>query len=370
MYFDAAVLTEAGEPLAIERVELTGLGSKDVLIRVGAAGLCHTDWEVQQGMLPAPTPIVLGHEAAGVVEDVGSEVTSVQSGDKVVCSVYPGCGHCYYCRRGQPMLCEVVLASHKAGTLLDGNTRLRLSGRPLHHFMTVGGFGEYAVVPEHGAIPVPDAMPVDRACILGCAVITGVGAVSRIAKVELGSRVAVIGCGPIGLNAVQGAARVGAGQITAVDMLETRLDFARKLGATHIVNAADVDPVETVRELTGGRGADFVFEAGGSEKTLQVGLEATRPGGTMVILGKVEAHRYIEMRFGSLMGEKRIIRSSLGGACAHDDFPAYANAYLSGELEIDSLVTRRMSLDQINDGLDSLSKGELIRGVVVFDGNK
>lgn len=366
MQFEAAVFVEPKQPLEIETVKLARLGPYDVLVRMEAAGLCHTDWEAQQGSLPVPAPMILGHEGAGIVEDIGAEVTQVRPGQKVVCTIHPACGQCYYCRRGQPMLCEPMLSSHHNGTLLDGNTRLEWGGKPLHQFMNVGSFGEYAVVPERGAVPIPEAVPSDRACILACAVITGVGAVTRVAKVEYGARVAIVGCGPVGLNVVQGAAQVGAETIIAVDTAAERLAFAEKLGATHVVNAAECDAAKQVRRLTGGRGADYVFEAAGSEVGFQSALDAARPGGTVVLLGKVDAQRKVSLRFGSLMGEKHIIRSSLGGSCAHDDYPAYAQSYLSGKLELDAFITARMPLQEINRGMDRLARGEMIRGVVIY----
>ncbi len=366
MKFAAAIHIAPGQPLEIDEVSLCRLGPADVLVRVEAAGLCHTDWEVQQGGFPAPVPIILGHECAGIVEDVGPEVDTVKPGQKVVCTVYPACGHCYYCRRAQPMLCQPVLASHRAGRLPDGRHRLERNGVPVQQFMSVAAFGEYIVVPAQGAVPVPAAIPSDRACILACAVITGVGAVTRVAKVEYGASVAVIGCGPVGLNVIQGARRVGAGIICAVDTSDERLALAREMGATHCANASTEDPLGILAALTDGRYADYVFEAAGSEPAFQSALDATRMGGSLIILGKVDPGRHVSLRFGSMMGEKRIIRSSLGGGCAHDDFHRYAEDYLEGSLELDRLITERMPLSAINQGLEKVGRGELIRGIVTF----
>ncbi|QAA94572.1 zinc-binding dehydrogenase [Pollutimonas thiosulfatoxidans] len=366
MKFNAAIHVASREPLVIDEVKLVRLGPNDVLVRVQAAGLCHTDWEAQQGNFATATPIILGHECAGVVEEVGSQVKAVKAGQKVACSVYPACGHCYYCRRQQPMLCEPVLASHKKGRLLDGLPRIEWNGQPLQQFMNVAAFAEYVIIPEYGAVPIPEEIPADRACILGCAVITGIGAVTRVAKVEYGASVAIIGCGPVGLNVVQGAKRVGASVVCAVDTSAERLEQARAMGATHCVNASSENLSEILADLTNGRNADYVFEAAGSEQAFQEALDATRVGGTLVLLGKVDPTSKVSLRFGSMMGDKRIIRSSLGGSCAHDDFSQYAHDYLHGTLELDSMITERMPLAEINTGLEKLARGELIRGVLVF----
>lgn len=366
MKFRAAIHVATGQPLVVDEVSLDYLGPRDVLVQVQAAGLCHTDWEAWRGSFAAAKPVILGHECAGVVAEVGSDVTAVQPGQKVVCTIYPSCGHCYYCRRGQTVLCEPVAASHRSGRLLDGLPRLGWRGAPVQQFLDVAAFAEYVVVPEDGAVPVPEAMPADRACILACAVITGVGAVTRVAKVAYGASVVALGCGPVGLNVVQAACRVGAGLICAVDTSDERLALAESMGATHCINAGEGDVRARLEALTQGRCADYVFEAAGSESAFQTALDLTRPGGTLVILGKVDPGQAISLRFGSLMGEKRIIRSSLGGGCAHDDFPRYAEDYLAGDLELDCLITETMPLEEINAGFEKLANGALIRGILSF----
>jgi len=366
MEFTAAVLTALDQPLSIERVTLGALAPGDVLIRNRASGLCHTDLEVMQGSLAYPLPIVLGHEGAGVVEDVGSAVTLVKPGDHVIASWNPHCGHCFYCERDLPILCEPFARHQPAGHLLDGSSRLTLDGRKLHHFSVVSSHAEYSVVPESGAIKVPDAMPFDRACLIGCGVMTGVGAVSRLAKVEAGASVVVIGCGAVGLNAIQAARFEQAASVIAVDRDPVKLSQATLFGATHAVDADDA-ALDAIKGLTAGRGADYVFEAAGAEAALQLALEATRPGGQLVILGKTEVNRKVSLRFGSMMGEKRIVRSSYGGARPRRDFPWLAQRYLDGQLNLDDLITRRMPLARINDGFDAMRRGEGIRHVVVFD---
>jgi len=363
---DAAVLHEVGKPLVVERVQIGDLGPRDVLVRLGASGLCHTDLEVMRGSLPLPLPIVLGHEGAGVVEAVGRDTTRVRPGDRVVCSWSPNCGQCYYCDVDQPVLCERVVAAVASGHLPDGESRLRLRGGALHHFSVVSSHAEYCVVPEAGAVPVPAEVPFDRACLIGCGVTTGVGAVLRCARVEPRSSVVVIGCGAVGLNVLQGARLAGARTIIAVDLSGRHLAMAPAFGATHTIHANREDVTAAVRALTGGRGADYAFEAAGTEASLQQTLEAARPGATVVILGKTAVNARVSLRFGSLMGEKRIVRASYGGARPRIDFPRIAQAYLDGRLQLDELITHRLSLPEINAGFEGMERGEVTRAVVVF----
>ena len=366
MKFRAAVMRKVGAPLSLETVELGALKPTDVLVRVRASGLCHTDLEVMQGSLAYPLPIVLGHEGAGVVERVGDAVTQVRPGDHVVCSWNPHCGHCFYCERDQPILCEPFSRHQPAGHLLDGESRYTLDGVKLHHFSVVSSHAEYCVVPESGAIRVPEAIPFDRACLIGCGVMTGVGAATRVARVEAGASVAVIGCGAVGLNALQGAALEQAAEIIAIDRDPAREAIARSFGATHFVFAGDAAAIDQVKSLTAGRGTDYVFECAGSEASLQLGFEIVRPGGHAVILGKTAVNQRVSLRFGSLMGEKRIVRSSYGGARPRRDFPWLAQAYLDGKLKLDELISLRLPLARINEGFDAMRRGEIIRAVVEF----
>jgi S-(hydroxymethyl)glutathione dehydrogenase / alcohol dehydrogenase len=362
----AAVLHEVGKPLQVERVHVADLEPHDVLIRLGASGLCHTDLEVMRGSLLLPLPIVLGHEGAGRVEAVGREVTRVRSGDHVVCSWSPNCGQCYYCDQDQPILCERVVAAVAGGHLPDGRSRLRLGDGTLHHFSVVSSHAEYCIVPETGAVPVPAEVPFDRACLIGCGVMTGVGAVIRCARVEPWSSVVVVGCGAVGLNVLQGARLAGARRIVAVDLSERHLAMAPGFGATHTLHPSREDVTAAVRALTSGRGADYVFEAAGTEASLQQALEVARPGATVVVLGKTAVNARVSLRFGSLMGEKRIVRSSYGGARPRVDFPRIAQAYLDGQLRLDELITHRLDLADINAGFEGMERGEVTRAVVVF----
>ena len=367
MKFRAAVLHEVGKPVVIEEVEIGELAAGDVLVRIGATGLCHTDLEVKLGSLVRPLPIVLGHEGAGSVEAIGKGVTTVAAGDHVVCSWNPSCGHCFYCEADQPILCEPINHHHPQGHLPDGRSRLTLNGSPVNHLMMVSSHAEYCVLPEAGAIKVPKEIPFDRACLIGCAVMTGFGAATNIAPVTFGATAVVIGCGGVGLSAVQGAASRQAAQVIAIDLDDRKLSSARIFGATHTVNPKRDDAAAIVRGLTGGRGADFTFEAAGNERAMRLAMEVTRPGGDVVMLGKVPVDDDVKFRWGSLMGEKRITRSSYGGARPHRDFPALAQAYLEGRLKLDELITQRISLDKINEGYSALERGEVLRSVVVFD---
>ena len=364
MKFRAAVLNRVGDPLAIETLEMAPVGPSDVLVRLRATGLCHTDLEVIQGSLRYPLPIVLGHEGAGVVEAVGRDVTKVKPGDHVVCSWNPHCGTCFYCERSLPILCEPFRLHQPQGRLLDGTGRMSRGGETVHHFSVTSTHAELTIVPESGAIPVPRELPFDRACLIGCGVMTGVGAVVRKARVEAGASVAVIGCGAVGLNALQGARLADAGRIIALDRAQAKLDTARVFGATDVIDTSSGNAAQQVRDMTGGRGADYVFECAGHPDAFRLSVEAVRPGGQVVWLGKVDVNTEVAFRWGSLMGEKRIVRSSYGDALPSRDFPWIAREYLEGRLKLDELVTRRIALDEINDGFAAMARGEGIRTVV------
>lgn len=367
MKFKAAVLNKVNEPMTLDTLEMAPLAPTDVLVKVKASGLCHTDLEVIQGSLAYPLPIVLGHEGAGVVEAVGADVTQVKPGDHVICSWNPHCGHCFYCERDLPILCEPFARHQSKGFLLDGRSRMKRDGERVHHYSVTSTHAEYTVVPESGAIVVPKELPFDRACIIGCGVMTGVGAAVRKAKVAAGSSVVVIGCGAVGLNVLQGAKLVDAGKVIAVDVGKAKLDRAIQFGATHAVDGAAQDALDQIRALTGGRGADYVFESAGNRNTFRLSVEAVRPGGQVVWLGKINVNEDVSFRWGSLMGEKRIVRSSYGDARPRRDFPWLAEEYLEGRLKLDELITNRIRLEQINEGFASLARGEGIRTVVMFD---
>jgi S-(hydroxymethyl)glutathione dehydrogenase/alcohol dehydrogenase len=368
LQYDAAVLHRPGAALAIERISAVPLGRSDVLVRVRAAGLCHTDLEVIEGSLRYPMPILLGHEAAGVVEEAGSAVAKVRRGDHVILSWNPHCGHCFYCDRALPILCADYLAQGPRAVAFDGESKGRLEdGRELKHLMFLGAFGEYCIVQEQQAIPVGNEIPFDRACLIGCGVMTGVGAALNVARIGRADCVMVIGCGAVGLSAVQGARLAGAADIIACDIDDEKLKLAARMGATACVNAKTEDAIALARSRTSGRGADAVIEAAGSAAAFRLSVEAVRPGGEVIWLGKIDVDKDVAFRWGALMQEKRIRRSSYGDARPARDFPLLARAYLEGRLMLDELITQRIRLDAINAGFAALKRGEAIRSVVVFD---
>jgi S-(hydroxymethyl)glutathione dehydrogenase/alcohol dehydrogenase len=360
----AAVLRQVGAPMNIETIEVGPLAAGDVLVRVRAASLCHTDLEAIEGALPVPLPAVLGHEAAGEVAECGAAVTDLAVGDRVVLSWNPHCGRCFYCERAQPILCRRFLDNGPLGFHFDGRPRLHCDAVPVHQLMYLGGFAEYCVVPAQAAIRVPAAMPFDHAALIGCGVMTGVGAATRIAALRWGDIALVIGCGAVGLSAVQGCRLAGAGTIVAVDPEPGRRQLALALGASHA--AAPADAVELGRQLTDGRGADVVIEAAGVPASFRQSVEAVRPGGQVIWLGKVAVAEEVAFRWGSLMQEKRITRSSYGGARPAEDFPLLARACLDGTLKLDEMISARIGLAQINEGFAALKRGETVRSVVMF----
>jgi S-(hydroxymethyl)glutathione dehydrogenase/alcohol dehydrogenase len=370
--FRAAVLHAPKTPLKVETILAGALKPGDVRVRIKAAGLCHTDLEVIEGALRYPMPIVLGHEAAGIVEEVGAQATGAapngpKVGDHVILSWNPHCGHCFYCDRDLPILCETYLAHGAKAVAFDGASRVSLAdGGDLRQLMFLGAFGEYCVVPAAQAIVVPRELPFDRACLIGCGVMTGVGGALNVASIEYGGVAMVIGCGAVGLSAVQGARLAGAGEIIAVDLDDAKLALAAKMGATTLVNARREDAIAIAKAKTGGRGVDTVLEAAGSPAGFGLSVEAVRPGGEVIWLGKTDVTAEVAFRWGALMGEKRIRRSSYGGARPARDFPLLARAYLDGRLYLDELITRRIALEDINDGFAALKAGEAIRSVVMF----
>ena len=367
MEFKAAVLTKTGGPLEICDVQIPELKPGDVLVRVMASGLCHTDLEAIQGRLGLPLPLIPGHEGAGIVERVAPDVTSIKPGDHVVCSWNPYCGHCFYCDGGQQILCEQRAKAEPQGFLLDGSTRLRMNGDDVYHYSFVCSHAEYCVVPESGAVVVPKEMPFAQACIMGCGVLTGVGAVIRKAKVRAGSSVAILGCGALGLNVIQAARMVGAEKIIAIDLRDDKLEKAKSFGATHTLNATGDDLIQAVKDETYGRGADYTFEAAGIDHTLQPSLDVTRPGGDVILLGKTLASKELPIRWGSLAPERMITRSSYGGVRPKEDLPFLARSYLRGDLMLDELIDTRIQLDQINKGFSDMEEGWLVRSVIEFE---
>ncbi len=366
MEIQAAVLRETNGRLSVEAIDIADPGPGEVRVRIAASGLCHTDWETMHGLQPCRLPAVIGHEGAGVVESVGPGVRLVAVGDRVALSWSPNCGHCFYCDAGQPILCEVAAAANARGTMLDGGTRFASGDEAIHYYSLVSSHAEMTIVPEQAAVPLPAAMPLDRAALLGCAVTTGFEGAVRAGGIRPGQSVVVVGCGAVGLSAVQGARIAGASVIVGVDINPRKLALAERLGATHTVDGAAADPVAVVRSLTRGRGADVAIEAAGHNVTMRQALEASRPGGRIVILGKTAAGAEVTFPFADLMGEREIVRTSYGMSRPRQDFPVLADLYLRGELLLDEMVSTRLPLADINRGFEELERGNVARAVVVF----
>ncbi|MBS0474599.1 MAG: zinc-dependent alcohol dehydrogenase family protein [Proteobacteria bacterium] len=353
-------------PLEIGEVELAPPGPGEVLVAIKAAGLCHSDLSVINGDRPRPLPMILGHEAAGVVEAVGAGVHDLAPGDHVVTVFMPNCGHCLPCADGRPALCEPGALANGAGVLSSGESRLSHDGEMLHHHLGVSAFAERAVVSRRSVVPVPADIPMVVAALFGCAVLTGVGAVVNTARLTMGSSAAVVGLGGVGLAAVLGARAAGAGRIVAVDLSDEKLALARDLGATDTVNAADPDCVDQVRAATGG-GADFAFEMAGSIRALQGAVEMTRRGGMTVTAGLPPAGSALPVDIVRLVGEERTLKGSYMGSCVPSrDIPRYIELYREGRLPVERLLSGTLTLEQINEGFDRLHHGQAVRQVVVF----
>ncbi len=367
MKMKAAVLHATQGRLDIEELDIADPGPGEVRVKIAASGLCHTDWETMHGYQPVNLPAVIGHEGAGVAEAVGSGVSRVEEGDHVACSWSPNCGHCFYCDHGQPILCEVAKAANSSGLLFDGTTRMSLNGQPVHYYSLVSSHAEYNIVPEQAAIPLRPDFPLDRAALLGCAVMTGYGGAVHAGYIEPEHSVIVVGCGAVGLSAVQGARIAGASVIVGVDLNPLKLEWAQKFGATHTVDASKDDPAEVMRSLTQGRGADVAIEAAGQNISIRQTLEASRPGARIVILGKTPFGEEVSFPFHLMMGEREIVRTSYGMSRPRVDFPRLANLYMDGRLLLDDMISQKLPLEKINDGFDDLEKGNVARSLVVFD---
>lgn len=374
MRIKAALLRETGaampyaesRPLRIAELELDGPGRGEVLIRIRAAGLCHSDLSVINGNRPRPMPMAIGHEAAGEVVELGDGVDDLEVGDHVVLAFVPSCGHCLPCSEGRPALCEPGAVANGKGTLLSGEIRLHELDHHVHHHLGCSAFAEHAVVSRRSLVKIDKDLPFTQAALFGCAVLTGVGAVVNTAKVQAGQTTVVIGLGGVGLAALLGALSAGAAQVIAVDLSEKKLDIARELGATATVNAADADAVETVRRLTNG-GADFAFEFAGSQKALESAYAMTRRGGTTVTAGLPAPTAALPVNIVNLVAEERTLKGSYIGTCVPvRDIPRYVALYKSGRLPVDRLLSGTIELAEINEGFDRLHRGDVIRLVVTF----
>lgn len=375
MQIQAAVLDKMGvaapyaqsRPLAIRTLELAPPGPDEVLIKVAAAGLCHSDLSVINGHRPRPMPMALGHEASGVVEQVGPGVRDLQPGDHVVVVFVPSCGHCAPCAEGRPALCEPGAAANGAGTLLSGERRLSQDGAPLNHHLGCSVFADHAVVSRRSLVKIDPQIPLEEAALFGCAVLTGVGAVVNTAQVRVGASVAVIGLGGVGLAALIGAEAAGARQLIAVDLSDDKLEHARQLGATHTVNAGDPEARERIRTLSGG-GVEYAFEFVGSIRALDLAYGITRRGGMTVTAGLPPSTASFALPAVSLVAEERTLKGSYIGTCVPSrDIPRYLELYRQGKLPVDRLLSGRLRLEDINHGFDLLHEGKAIRQVVTFE---
>jgi alcohol dehydrogenase len=374
MKIRAAVLNHMGvkppyaktKPLSIQTVELDPPGRGEVLVKIGAAGLCHSDLSVINGDRPRPTPMALGHEAAGVIEELGEDVSDLAVGDHVVMVFMPSCGHCMPCAEGRPALCEPGAVANGAGTLLSGARRLHCDGVDVNHHLGVSAFAEYAVMSRRSVIKIDPALPLHEAALFGCAVLTGVGAVVNTARLQPGQTAAVIGLGGVGLASVLGAVASGARQIVAIDLADDKLGLARQLGATDTVNARADDAAEQIRALSGG-GVDVAFEMAGSARAMELAYKITRRGGMTVTAGLPPPTATLALPLVNLVAEERTVMGSYIGSCVPTrDIPRYVGLYQRGRLPVDRLMSGVLTLDEINEGFDRLHEGKAVRQVVVF----
>lgn len=364
----AAVAWKAGQPLTIEQVDLEGPKSGEVLVEVKATGICHTDYYTLSGADPEGLfPAILGHEGAGVVVDIGPNVKSLRKGDHVIPLYTPECRECKFCLSKKTNLCQAIRSTQGRGMMPDNTSRFSLDGKPLFHYMGTSTFANHTVVPEIALAKIREDAPFDKVCYIGCGVTTGIGAVIYTAKVEAGSNVAVFGLGGIGLNVIQGARMVGADKIIGIDINPQREAMARKFGMTHFINPNDVpNIVDAVVQLTDG-GADYSFECIGNTKVMRQALECTHKGwGRSIIIGVAEAGAEISTRPFQLVTGRKWEGSAFGGARGRTDVPKIVDWYMEGKIDIDSLITHTLSLDNINEGFQLMKTGESIRSVVIY----
>ncbi len=372
---EAAVLESVGadqpyaksKPLKIRSFELMPPGRDEVMVKIRAAGLCHSDLSVISGSRVRPTPMVLGHEAAGIVVGTGPGVEGFTTGDHVVIVFVPSCGHCVPCAEGRPALCEPAATANNEGSLLSGARRLYRNGAPVNHHLGVSAFAEYAVVSKHSVVSIDPALPFDHAALFGCAVITGVGAVLNTARVKAGSTVAVVGLGGVGMNAVLGARLAGARQIIAIDLKDKKLSLSKELGATETVKADNPECAAIVRSLSNG-GVDCALEMVGSTSALELAWAITRRGGQTVTAGLPGPDARLSIPALQVVGEERTLRGSYLGSCVPvRDIPNYIDLHQKGLLPVEKLMGETLSLSDINAAFDRLAGGESTRQIILFD---
>ena len=361
----AAVCRTFGEPLEVVEIDVLAPRANEVLVELAASGVCHTDLTVMRGAVPFPLPIVLGHEGAGVVLSVGDGVTRVQPGDHVVLSWSPQCGTCYWCRRGQAQLCEPGRAAKRAAGMADGTSRFALGGAQVHQLSGLGTFSRVLVVQESAVVPIGTDVPLDVAALIGCGVLTGVGAAINTASIAPGDSVAVVGCGGVGLNTVQGAVLAGAGRVIAIDRSPHKVEIAAQFGATDTVTT---DDPEAVLALTQGRGVDVAFEVVGLAETFSYCLAITRPGGQVCVVGMAPVSMSVSLPLAATftMREMRLLGCNYGSSQVVRDVPKLVDLWHSGQLKLDELVSRRIKLDELGSAIDALESGEAVRTLIVY----
>jgi Zn-dependent alcohol dehydrogenase len=358
---------KSSKPIKIEKVDLDPPEAGEVLVKIKAASLCHSDLSVINGSRPRPLPMALGHEAAGVVVETGRGVTNFSPGDKVICIFVPSCGHCIPCSEGRPALCEPGAEANGAGTLLGGGMRIHNGDENIGHHVGVSAFAEYAVVSQNSLVKVEEDLPFEKLALFGCAVITGVGAVVNTAKVPLGKSVAVIGLGGIGLSALLGALAVGASEVIAIDINEKKLEQAKELGATAVFNSRNPNVVEQVRSYTNG-GVDYAFETAGVVAAMETAYSVTKRGGTTVTTGLPHPEHKFAFPYVTLTAEERTLKGSYIGSCVPKrDIPNYLKLMKKGRLPVDRLLSNIISLDEINEGFDLLATGDASRIIIKMD---
>ena len=358
----AAILRQVGEPITIEEVQVSIPGPREVLVKTAATGVCHSDLHFVKGLYPTAMPIVLGHESAGIVEQVGSQVSYVKPGDHVITCLSVFCGHCEHCLTGNMARCSSPETRRGKGEL----SRLKLGDQDLPQFANLSSFAEQMLIHEHALVKIRDDMPLDRAALIGCAVMTGVGAVFHTAKVEPGMTVAVIGCGGVGLSAINGADIAGAGRIIAIDTVESKLEIAKQFGATDVINSSERNPIEAIREMTG-RGVHHAFEAIGLKETAEQSFSMIKEGGTATIIGMIPVGVKVELSGSSFLQEKRMQGSSMGSNRFRVDMPRLVDFYLTGKLHLDHMISKRIKLEQINEAFQDMEASAVARSVIIFD---
>jgi S-(hydroxymethyl)glutathione dehydrogenase / alcohol dehydrogenase len=359
----AAVFHGPGQPLKIEDVEIDHPLDREVLIKTVASGVCHSDLHFVDGLYPYAAPAVLGHEAAGIVEEVGKQVTYVKPGDHVICCLSVFCGYCHQCMSGHPNRC-----SNKQATQRGPGDKPRISqkGKLINQFLDISSYCEKMLLHENAVVKIREDIPLDRAALIGCGVTTGVGAVLNTAKIEPGSTVAVFGCGGVGIAAIQGARIAGARKIIAVDMFENKLAMAKRFGATDTVDASSSDPIQAIKDLTGG-GVDYAFEAIGLKKAAEQAFNAIKPGGTATVIGMIPVGQKVELDGHMFLTERKLQGSNMGSNRFRIDMPRYIDFYLQGRLKLDEMISRRGKLEDVNEAFRAMKAGEVARTVLTFD---